>query len=214
MTPLESFKSVPSSYVLSGIPAVHAESHLANFENRYEREKNGPAFWKSLLQTANTLLTNQDKFQKFCFLCGLPGCGKTHFLVGLYRALVNQMGYSQGDGAVFCTFASLGQEIIAGFKDNIPIRTAMTGFTQAKFLFIDDFTADERILKAGSMEQTVLRDLILDRYDKGFYLLTTSNFSSVDLLSELDKIFGPHITSRLAGSRVLQFPAIDLRRNK
>jgi len=207
----DSFKKIESSYVLSGIPTIHADSHLKNFENKYE--KYGP-FWQSLVKTANSFLKDPAKAPQFIFLCGEPGNGKTHYLVGLYRALAHQMGYTQGDGAAFYTFSALAQEIIAGFKDNISIRTAMASYTQSQFLFIDDFTATERIKRVDSLEYTVFKDLILDRYDKGAHLIASSNLNSTEILSNFQGLFGDHITSRLGGASIIQFPSIDLRKFK
>ena len=204
----DSFKKIESSIVLSGIPAIHKDSHLHNFENKYTK---ATTFWRNLVQTAEMLLNEPAKFPQFVFLCGKPGNGKTHYLVGLYRALVHQIGYSLGDGASFHTFASLAQEIIAGFKDNIPIRTAMASYTQAKYMFIDDFTATTRISKIDSLEYTIFKDLILDRYDKGYHLLVSCNLSSVDLLPDITKLFGEHISSRIASAKVIQFPLVDFR---
>ena len=209
---VENFKKIETSHFQAGIPITHKDSHLYNFEDQYG--KFGVAFWPTLIKTAKQLLEDPKNFPKFVFLCGQPGNGKTHYLVGLYRALVRLLGYAQGDGAAFYTFAALNQEIIAGFKENVPIRTAMSNYTQARFLFLDDFTATERILKANSMEQTILRDIILDRYDKGYHLITTANFSSIELLPEMDRMFGNYITSRLHQSKIIQFPSMDFRKIK
>ena len=203
------FKKIESSFILNGIPAIHANSHLHNFENKYEKQH---GFYKILIDTADLLLKTPSKFPQFVFLCGTPGNGKSHYLIGLYRALVHQIGYAQGDGASYYPFTGLAQEIIAGFKDNIPIRTAMSAYTQPKYMFLDDFTASERIMKVDSLEFTVFRDIILDRYDKGHHLIASSNFGSIELLSEIDKLFGSYVTSRLANSKIIQFPNIDLRR--
>lgn len=208
----DSFKKIETSYILSGIPAIHKDSHLLNFENKYTAKYD--SFWHSLVQTANQLLKDPAKFPQFVFLCGQPGNGKTHYLIGLYRALVHQMGYSLGDGASFYTFASLAQEIIDGFRDNIPIRTAMVSYTQAKYMFIDDFTATTRYTKVDSLEHTVFKDIILDRYDKGYHLIASSNLNSIDILPDFTKYFGEHIASRVAGARVLQFPPLDFRKVK
>ena len=130
----------------------------------------------------------------------------------MYRALVHKLGYIQGDGVLFVTFANLAQEIISLFKDNIPLRTSISGYTQSKWLFIDDFTSSERMLKEDSLEFNIFRDILIDRYEKGYYIIASSNFSSVDLLGQLDRLFGAYITSRLSESKIIQFPNIDLRR--
>lgn len=205
------FKKIETSYVITGIPTTHKDSHLTNFEDKYTKTT---GFYNNLVTLADQLLNKKDKFPKFVFLCGNPGSGKTHYLVGLYRALIHQIGYAQGDGASYYTFTSLAQDIIGGFKDNIPTRTAMAVYTQPKYMFLDDFTASERLLKVDSLEFTIFRDVILDRYDKGYHLIATSNFGSVELLSEIDKLFGGYITSRLANSKIIQFPQIDLRKVK
>ena len=210
---VKDFSKIESSYFLSGIPTIHKDSHLKNFENKYA--KSNAIFWNTLIKLATTLLEDPKSFPKFVFLCGHPGNGKTHFLVGLYRALIHVLGYSGGDGASFFTFASLNAEIIAGFADNVPIRTAMSNYTQSKWLFIDDFTASERILKANSMEQTILRDIILDRFDKGYHMITTCNFSSLDLIHQMDGLFGNYVVSRINSSnKIVQFPQGDFRTSK
>ena len=209
------FSKIETSHFLSGIPTTHKDSHLNNFTNQYAKERGGKALWDTLLGVAKQLLEDPKNFPKFVFLCGKPGSGKTHYLVGLYRALVHLLGYSDGDGAAFYTFSALNAEIIAGFADNIPIRTAMANYTQAKFLFLDDFTATERILKANSLEQTIFRDFLLDRHEKGFHLVTTCNFSSLELLPEIDRMFGDYVVSRLGSSNmIIQFPSVDLRKIK
>ena len=208
------FSKIETSHFLSGIPVTHKDSHLSNFENKYEKERGGKALWGHLLELARVLLEEPKTFPKFTFLCGKPGNGKTHYCVGLYRALVHLLGYAQGGGASFYTFAALNAEIIAGFKENIPIRVAMQNYTQARFLFLDDFTATERILKTNSMEQTLLRDIILDRFDRNLHLITTCNFSSLEILPEIDRMFGDYVVSRLNSSlKVIQFPSVDFRRS-
>lgn len=209
----DEFKKIESSMVLAGIPLSHKDSHLYNFENRYDGMKTGRAdFWRTLVNTALQLLKDPSKLPNYIFLCGQPGNGKTHYLVGLYRALVHQLGYTMGDGASFHTFAALAQEIIAGFQDNIPIRTALASYTQAKFLFIDDLTATMRMYKVDSLEFTVLKDIILDRHERGYYLIASSNLSSLELVSEFEKLFGIHVDSRIAGAKTIQFPNCDFRR--
>jgi DNA replication protein DnaC len=203
-------KKYPESYTISGIPTYHHSSFLSNFEDKYKNKNK--AFFPSLSKVMDSILGEIEPRPKYIFLCGTPGCGKTHLLVGLYRSLVGKLGYIQGDGGFFMTFSDLAQEIIGMFKDNIPLRTSLQGYTQAKYLFLDDFTSSERIFKENSLEQNIFRDILIDRYEKGYMLITTSNLNSVDLIPELDRLFGNYITSRVADSLVVQFPDIDLRR--
>lgn len=206
------FKHIETSFVNSGIPQYHIDSFLSNFEHKYINVDKQNKFYSSLIELTEMILNSENTLSKYIFLCGAPGSGKTHFMVGLYRALIHKIGYVQGDGALFITFANLAQEIISLFKDNIPLRTSISGYTQSKWLFIDDFTSSERMLKEDSLEFNIFRDILIDRYEKGFHLIASSNFSSIDLLSQLDRLFGAYITSRLSASKIIQFPNIDLRR--
>ena len=98
------------------------------------------------------------------------------------------------------------------FSEHIPLRTSLQGYTQAKWLFLDDFTSSERVLKENSLEYNIFRDIIIDRYETKHILITSSNLSSLDLIPELDRLFGNYISSRLSESKIVQFPEIDMRR--
>ena len=56
------FKKIESSHFLSGIPVTHKDSHLSNFENKYQRF--GP-FWGNLVKITKTLLEDPKNFPKF-----------------------------------------------------------------------------------------------------------------------------------------------------
>lgn len=205
------FKDIQSSNIVTGLPAYHYQSTLHNFEDEYShRDKK---FYESLKSVTDKLLDidSQDN-PRYVFLCGVPGSGKTHFMVGLYKALVAKLGYIQGEGTMFTTFAGLSQEIIGMFSDNIPLRTSLQGYTQARWLFLDDFTSSERVLKENSLEYNMFRDILIDRYETKRTLITSSNLSSVDLVPELDRLFGNYISSRLSDSKIIQFPEVDMRR--
>jgi len=205
------FKHIQSSNIIAGLPACHYNSDLHNFEDNYShRDKK---FYTSLEVVVNKLLdTENQNASRYIFLCGVPGCGKTHFMVGLYKALVAKLGYIQGDGAMFSTFANLSQEIISMFSEKIPLRTSLQGYTQARWLFLDDFTSTERVLKENSLEYNMFRDIIINRYEDKRILITSSNLNSIDLIPELDRLFGNYISSRLSDSIIVQFPSIDMRR--
>lgn len=205
------FKGVESSQTITGIPKAHYNSYLSNFENRYKTKDS--KFYQKLESIVNWLLTLDLKENpKYVFLCGTAGCGKSHFMVALYRALVHRLGYSQGDGAFFIPFGLLAEEIIGLFPQNIPIRTSLQGYTQARWLFLDDFTSSERVFKQDSLEFTIFRDILIDRYERQNVLVTSSNLDAIDLLPEIDKLFGGYVASRIHASEIIQFPAIDFRK--
>lgn len=206
-----SFKKIPSSLAVAGLPAPHYGSHLSNFDNKYpDRNKD---FFNRIEHLVNLFLElNVAKCPRYVFLCGCPGSGKTHFMVGLYRAMIEKLGFSQGDGALFVGFKDLAEEIIATFQQNLPIRTVLAGYTQSQYLFVDDFTASERIFKENSLEFITFRDILLDRYERTNTLITSSNLNAEDLVSELDRMYGGYLTSRLADSIIIQFPEVDFRK--
>ena len=209
-----SFKDIETSNTISGIPPYHYDSHLHNFENRYKHKDTSGLFFKSLYDLTVKILDFKST-SNYVFLCGSPGCGKTHYMVGLYRALVAKLGYSQGEGTLFTTFSGLSAEIISLFKEDMPLRVGIQGYVQSKWLFLDDFTASERVLKENSLEFNMLRDILLDRYEKGYMAILSCNMRSVELMQEVDKLFGAYVTSRVSSnSDILQFPALDFREKK
>lgn len=205
------FKDFGGSHAISGLPPVHYGSFLSNFEDVYS--KKDPELYPKLHAVVTDLLSLEvKKHPRYIFLCGTPGNGKTHFLVGLYRAMIAKIDFIQGDGATFITYATLTQEMISLFKDNTPLRLGLAGYLESRWLFIDDFTSSERILKEGALEQTMMRDILIDRYDKQKTLITSSNLNREDFMKEMGRLFGSYISSRLNDSLIIQFPAIDLRR--
>jgi len=207
------FKTIPTSPVSAGIPLVHQSSHLSNFEDLYKSKDKH--FFKRIEDLTDKLLSiDFEKTPKYIFLTGQPGSGKSHLMVAWYRALVAKVGYSQGDGALFTTFSSLAAEIIGAFQQNLPIRSSLVGYTQARWLFLDDVTSSERLMKDGSLEHNIFRDIIVDRYEKNYCLVASSNFTASDFLSEMDRLFGDYIVSRLSEAQIIQFPNLDLRKTR
>jgi len=208
-----SFKELPSSKAISGIPMVHYNSHLYNFSNIYPRKDQ--QIFDNLEKLANDFYTLPIKdMPRYVFLCGTPGSGKSHFLIGLYRMMIAKIGYQSGDGASFSTYSDLAQEMISLFKDKIPLRLGMLAYLQSRWLFLDDFTSSERVLKEDSLEHNMLRDILIDRYDKQYCLVISSNLMAEDLMAELNRLFGAYIMSRVSDSMVIQFPCTDFRRKE
>jgi len=207
------FSTIESSPIISGIPAYHTNSHLHNFVNKYKEKDKQNEFLPQLEAVVQTMLElDLKKSPRYVVLCGHVGSGKTHFLVGLYRALSQKIGYTQGDGAFFTTFAYLAEEIIGMFAQDIPLRTALATYVQPRWLFIDDFTSSERIFKQNSLEFNVFRDILIDRFENNFVLVTTCNLAAINFMEAMDKLFGSYITSRLSASSVIEFPEVDLRK--
>jgi DNA replication protein DnaC len=211
---LEYFKTLPSSLYSFGIPHIHSDSHLYNFNNPYTDDNND--FWIKLKDTTEKFMTLDIKqCPRYLFLCGCPGSGKTKYAVSLYRAMLQKRGLGSGGGGVFFTsFINMAMEIILGFKDDMPLRVSLEGYLEDQWLFLDDFTSSERIFKKDSMEYQLFRDIIINRWDSGKTLITSSNLESDILMKKLDEMFGDYLVSRLSDSVVIQFPDDDLRKIK
>ena len=207
------FKEIQSSPYTFNISRQHWGSHLYNFENRYDRY-DAKLFAKLELIVDKLLSFDPEVCPRYVFLCGVPGNGKTHFMVGLYRALVKKKGYAGGNGATFIEFRELIADMIQGFDSKIPIRTALSAWTKPRVLLIDDITSGERLLKEGSMEQTVLRDIFIERYETKGTLVVSTNMLWPELNQFISTNLGEYVSSRTTDSIVAQFPKIDFRRRK
>jgi DNA replication protein DnaC len=156
-----------------------------------------------------------DKLTKrFVFLCGTPGNGKTHFLVGLYRAKVaKDLGVIGTDHSLYVQFPSLIIEIMDGFKDTHSTRIGLLHYLSVKYLFIDDISKGERVLEPNKMESQVFRDMLLDRFENQRFLIATSNYSSTELKRMVKGVFGEYVSSRIESSGIyIDFPKKDFRK--
>lgn len=205
------FESIPSSIITQGIPAVHHGSHLSNFKDVYEKENK--EFWNNLRELAEKLLTlNVNQCPRFVFLCGHAGSGKSHYEVGLYRAMkcLNERR------VVFETFSVAIKRMLETFADPQALadcdqRTPQY-YEKFNFLFFDDFTASEKVFNKSSYLNEFLSGIICDRWDFGKTLITTTNLESSVLFSTMATSFGSHIVSRLkSDSEIIQFPDQDMR---
>lgn len=208
---LEYFKNLPSSLFTFDIPKSHQYSHLHNFENLYKESTD--EFWKDLGDITKKLLDMDSlKTPKFVFLCGTPGSGKTHIAVGLYRAMVEKIGFASGGGVLFKPFMSMVADIISGFSENIPTRDALALYTKNKWLFLDDFSSSEKVFIKDSFEYQLFRDIALNRWDSGGTLITSTNLEADALNRQFHGVFGEYVMSRLSDSFVINFPDQDLRK--
>lgn len=201
------FESVP---VLTGVQPDHYDSHLHNFEARYDEK-----LFQKLLTAADQIIN--DKFeQRYLFLCGSPGSGKTHFLVGLFRARVaKDKGVMGSNFAVYIQFLSLITEIIEGFQQTHSTRIGLLPYLTPRFLFMDDISKSEKIVDPVKMEFQVLKDILLDRFENKRVLVSTTNFSSSELKRMIRSAFGEYVASRIESTGdFIDFPKQDFRRSK
>jgi len=205
----------------NGVPRDHWGSSLANFENRYS--KSTSKFWSQLRDITKRILTKDLKqCPRYVFLCGSPGSGKTHFEAGLYQALLYKFIYAGAGGVWYTTFTHIMQDIHEDYSEQIRIKEALEGcvrksvgaYTIEDFLFIDDFTASEKVFKRDSMEHIALQQLILNRWDTGRTLITSTNLPGDMLIETLGKVYTTHIASRLENSVIIDFPNQDFRKGK
>lgn len=202
----------PAFNTVTGIPKVHQANSLANFDNYYTK-----SFYEDLEKVALQIVEGKFK-HNYLILCGSPGSGKSHYLVGLYKALVGKLGYIHGDGALFISFGEMMSEMIVRFGDTAhSTRELLIEYWSSKYLFLDDITSTERVFKSDSMENTIFRDTLIERWDANKVLLFTSNFSREDLIKFITTSYGQYVASRVVSSAyIVEFPKKDFRfeRNK
>jgi DNA replication protein DnaC len=193
-----------------GIPKAHYNNSLENFENYYTKE-----FYEDLEKIALQVI--EEKFKhNYLILCGSPGSGKTHFLVGVYKAITGKLGYLHGDGALFICFGDMMREIIERFgKEAHSMRELIVEYWSAHYLFLDDITSTERVFKQDSMEFQCFRDTLINRWDENKILLFTSNFNHEDLIKFVTTSYGTYVASRVVSSaKIIEFPRKDFRFEK
>ena len=201
------YDSVP---ILTGVQPDHYNSHLNNFEDRYD----GKLFEK-LDYVCSSLLDDKLE-QRFIFLCGTPGCGKTHFLVGLFRARAFKDGGLLGtEHSLYIQFPNLITEIIEGFSQSHSTRVGLLPYLTPKYLFVDDISKSEKMIDPNKMEYQIFKDILLDRFENKRLLVCTSNFTSIELKRMIKGTFGEYVLSRVESAGFfLDFPRIDFRREK
>ena len=203
-------KGIPSSACEFNIPRAHYDSHLNNFRDVYE-DDNVP-FWEQIGAITHRLLeTKTGRNPRNIFLCGPAGCGKTHISVGLYRAMVQRIGFTHGGGVIFSTFADMIADIRDGFDQKINSSEGIARYTRNRVIFLDDITSTERMTIKDSLDHQVMRDIFINRWDSAKILVASTNVEAEFLLEEMRNIFTGHVVSRLVGSIIIQFPDQDLR---
>jgi len=191
-----------------GIPRVHWASSLNNFNNKYS-----DSFFLELETVAKDVISGTNKYN-YLILCGSPGSGKTHFLVGVYKSLLDRLGYLHGDGALFIMFSAWMSEMIMRFGDGTSssMRSLLVEYLQARYLFLDDVTSTERVFKTETMEYAVFRDVLIERWDNAKFLGFTSNFTKAELVRFITASLGAYVASRvLSSAKILEFPRKDFR---
>jgi len=196
--------------ILTGVQPDHHRSFLTNFENRYDG---------NLIEKLDCIagdIINDTLDSRYIFLCGTPGSGKTHFLVGLFRAkALKDDGVIGTECSLYIQFPSLITEIIEGFRETPSTRLGLAKYLTIKYLFIDDISKGERVLDKDKMESQVFRDMLLDRFENKKYLIATSNYSSTELKRMIRSVFGDYVISRVASSGIfIDFPKTDFRKKK
>jgi hypothetical protein len=79
-------------------------------------------------------------------------------------------------------------------------------------LFIDDFTVSEKVFKKDSMEFVAFQQIIINRWETGRTLITSTNLHGSVLMKTLQGLYDPHVSSRLKDSVIIEFPNQDLRK--
>ena len=200
--------NIKSLKVLSNIQRDHWESTLETFENRYE-----DGLYKQLTEVAKAIIAD-TLGRQFVFLTGAPGSGKTHMLVGLFRAKVlADEGVMGTEHSLYMPFANMITEIIEGLQETHSTRMGLAKYLPVRYLFIDDISRGERVINPEKIEGQVFREVLLDRFENRKYVVCTSNYTPVELRRMIKAVFGSYVLSRVESSSIfIEFPNKDFRK--
>lgn len=206
-------KSLPMLPIMAGVQEDHADSSLALIEDKYSPSDT----YQEIKIVADDLLNNRLQ-ERFVFLNGKPGVGKTLALVGLFRlqAYVDRGVLGSGAG-YYATFAGMTEDIIGSFTFTHSTRIAVAHYFPIKFLFLDDISRGEKkLIDLEKIEGQIFKEIILNRWEEKKHLICTSNYDSPTLQRMIKNVFGSYVHSRVLGSsKFIDFPDIgDQRRRK
>lgn len=201
-------KNLPWLPILVGIQPDHWKSSLQNFEDRYP-----DGFYKKLEKLAKDIVED-TLTQRYVFLTGAPGSGKTHYMVGLFRARAAvDSGVLGAEHALYMPFNTLVTEIIEGFSETHSTRVGLQKYLPIKYFFVDDISRGEKVINPDKLEGQLFKELLLDRFENARHLVATSNYNKTELLRMTRAVFGEYVSSRVAASSLfLEFPDKDFRK--
>jgi DNA replication protein DnaC len=135
------------------------------------------------------------------FLTGTPGSGKTHFMICLLRALVEQ----GQEWLFFIKSGDLDRELLYAIQDKQE-KFCLEKYQEARFLFIDDLGVEKHTDRMREQYYSLIDARVSD------YLPTiyTSNLT----IKEIGNALGERISSRLEDAYNVKFPNEDLRKKK
>lgn len=148
---------IPTCDVVNGIPSSHYDKHLSNYDFRGNKQLK--------------VLTCKFLAGERCwlYLHGRTGTGKTHYAVGVHRAIVAACGFEGADSSTFCTWADLIHDIRDSFERK-NYDQLVDVYLECDTLIIDDLTGHLTDFQVRFLEEVVRR-----RHANGRRLLITSN---------------------------------------
>jgi DNA replication protein DnaC len=167
--------NIPTSDAVHGIPRSHYGAHLLNFDFRGDRD----------LKRLACRFLDGERF--WLYLHGRTGTGKTHFAVGLHRAIVASLGFEGADSSSFTTWSDLVYDVRRSF-DRKNYEQVVDAYLECDALIIDDLTGHMQDFQSRLVEEIVRRRHANDRR-----LVITSNEPYERFLG----LFGEHEVSRI-----------------
>lgn len=141
------------------VPESHIKCTLDNFDWK-GREKLRPLI-DSFCNSETT---------RGLILIGLPGVGKTHLAVGVFRQLLEDGIQIGSDGVLFLEWRKLLQELFEGLNSTSP-ETVVNRILDARIVILDDIRP-----MRGQLWVDVIKAIIEGAYERQTKLLITANF--------------------------------------
>jgi DNA replication protein DnaC len=165
---------------MNGIPLSHLGCHLNTFDFRGDKE----------LKKLTCRFLAGERF--WLYLHGRTGVGKTHFAVGVHRAIVSALGYEGADSSVISVWPDMTNEVKKSFDGKNYVEL-IDVYMASDTLIIDDLTTNVRDFQSSLLEEIVRR-----RHAENRRLVITSNESYDSFLG----LFGEHEVSRIRSTTV------------
>jgi len=127
------------------------------------------------------------------FIWGIPGVGKTHLSVSLYKTMLAKLEVLDEHGVRFVEWQKFYEAIRGGMEDN-SVEEVLDSLLSSNVLFLDDVP-----FAMSDFEAKMFSRFIVDRYNTTKKFVITSNESPSDFMA----VFRPHEADRFKHNLVI-----------
>lgn len=147
----------------------------------------------------------EGKSKKGLLLIGNPGVGKTHLMVGIFRALLEKGGLI-GVDVWYESWAGLIQELVTDIGTGVTLENVVDRVLSSNVVLLDDVKP-----AAGKIWEDILRKVIVKVYEEERVAVLSTNASSLDELIAVWKLEDYYISRILERFSIIEVVGKDRR---